>query len=258
MSCQWFALSRPEEARGFKTEHEQIRAQLMDMGVDLDLHCLGKDQVQAFVDSLRAHASREDALLYPWAARRLSADAATSVTDDACSRHGSVDQGGGQLVDRRQIARPWSFPCVTSWWAGSAAGSRAGAEASDSTSPTSAGRGCASGSISRASTPGTRSATIRCARRSSSISVASGARSSPARRFKCPKEAIRWSSARFDLHGVQADVALEITDDLPRQSDSGAARMSFPMKARLDRRGFGLRWNQDLDVGGLVVETRSR
>jgi polyisoprenoid-binding protein YceI len=29
--------------------------------------------------------------------------------------------------------------------------------------------------------------------------------------------------------------------------------MSFPMKARFDRRGFGLRWNQDLDVGGIVV-----
>jgi hypothetical protein len=29
--------------------------------------------------------------------------------------------------------------------------------------------------------------------------------------------------------------------------------MLYEAKARLDRRKFGLRWNQDLDVGGIVV-----
>ena len=57
----------------------------------------------------------------------------------------------------------------------------------------------------------------------------------------------------LDLHGVVAEVALEITDDLPWLSDPEAPRMSFPLKARLDRRRFGLRWNQDLDIGGVVV-----
>ena len=35
-----FARSRPGEARVLKEEHRQIRARLLDLGVDLDLHCL--------------------------------------------------------------------------------------------------------------------------------------------------------------------------------------------------------------------------
>ena len=57
----------------------------------------------------------------------------------------------------------------------------------------------------------------------------------------------------LDLHGVTAEIAVEITDDLPWLSDPDAPRMSFPLRARLDRRRFGLRWNQDLDIGGIVV-----
>ena len=57
----------------------------------------------------------------------------------------------------------------------------------------------------------------------------------------------------LDLHGVKAGVAVEITEDLPWSSDPTAPMMSFPIRARFDRRPFGLRWNQDLDIGGVVV-----
>ena len=66
-----FARSRPREARVLAEEHDQIRAQVLDMGVALDLHSLGRDRIQGFADTLRAHARHEDALLYPWANQHL-------------------------------------------------------------------------------------------------------------------------------------------------------------------------------------------
>jgi hemerythrin superfamily protein len=65
-----FAHEHPEEARALRDEHARIRAGLVEMGVDLDLHCLRADRVEAFVNLLRAHARREESLFYPWAARR--------------------------------------------------------------------------------------------------------------------------------------------------------------------------------------------
>ena len=57
----------------------------------------------------------------------------------------------------------------------------------------------------------------------------------------------------LELHGVKADVALEVTDQRSQRIDLAAPTMSLTIKTRLDRRRFGLRWNQDLDVGGVVV-----
>jgi hemerythrin superfamily protein len=59
----------PNEARGLLEEHGRIRAALTEMGVDLDLHCLRADRVNALIQLIRAHAQREEALLYPWGAR---------------------------------------------------------------------------------------------------------------------------------------------------------------------------------------------
>jgi hemerythrin-like domain-containing protein len=62
-----FAKEHPEEARAILDEHARIRSSLVEMGIDLDLHCLRADRVEAFVALLRAHARREEAVLYPWA-----------------------------------------------------------------------------------------------------------------------------------------------------------------------------------------------
>jgi hemerythrin superfamily protein len=66
-----FAQQRPTEASALLYEHQRIRSDLTTLGVDLDLHCLPTERVADFVASLRAHARREDDLLYPWAAHRL-------------------------------------------------------------------------------------------------------------------------------------------------------------------------------------------
>ena len=61
----------PGEARALGAEHVRIRRLLAELGVGLDLHLVQLDRVREFIDLLRAHARREDQLLYRWADREL-------------------------------------------------------------------------------------------------------------------------------------------------------------------------------------------
>jgi hypothetical protein len=70
-----FAADSPGEARAILAEHAKIRATLTDLGLNLDLHLLRSEAVQDFVAQLKAHARREDDLLYAWARSRAAADA---------------------------------------------------------------------------------------------------------------------------------------------------------------------------------------
>ena len=74
-----FGEVQPLEARELMAEHQQIRVTATEMGIDLDLHCLRAARVQAFIDQLRAHAQREERLLYPWATQRLGEAAAQRI-----------------------------------------------------------------------------------------------------------------------------------------------------------------------------------
>jgi len=67
-----FGLEEPDAARALREEHERIRLQMAELGVDLNFHCLPPEKIGSFVDGLRAHALREERLFYPWAAKRLS------------------------------------------------------------------------------------------------------------------------------------------------------------------------------------------
>jgi polyisoprenoid-binding protein YceI len=58
---------------------------------------------------------------------------------------------------------------------------------------------------------------------------------------------------RLQLHGTEGIVDLEIVRREERTGADGTARAVYSVKGRFDRRAFGLRWNQDLDVGGVVV-----
>jgi hemerythrin-like domain-containing protein len=69
-----FATDSPAEARAILAEHANIRATLADLGMSLDLHLLRSQAVEAFVQQLKAHARREDEMLYAWARRRGAAD----------------------------------------------------------------------------------------------------------------------------------------------------------------------------------------
>jgi len=67
-----FARDDAPGARAILAEHAEIRGALLDMGVNLDLHLLRAEQVERFVERLRAHAKREEAALYTWAERHIA------------------------------------------------------------------------------------------------------------------------------------------------------------------------------------------
>lgn len=59
--------AHPEEIAGLREEHDRVRTLVADLGVRADLHTLRREVVDRMLDSLSAHAAREDRLLYRWA-----------------------------------------------------------------------------------------------------------------------------------------------------------------------------------------------
>lgn len=69
----------PDEAVALVREHGQIRELLLELGVAVDLHVIRLEQFRRFIEKLRAHADREDQLLYRWADERLDASLADAA-----------------------------------------------------------------------------------------------------------------------------------------------------------------------------------
>lgn len=67
-----FARINPREAEELTKEHAEIRRQLLVLGIGVDLHLTRFEMVRELVDKLRAHAAREDDLLYRWAEQHLT------------------------------------------------------------------------------------------------------------------------------------------------------------------------------------------
>jgi hypothetical protein len=63
----------PAEAQAIRDEHRALREILQRLGVEVDLHQIRVETVRALLEGLRAHAEREDAAMYPWAATHKSA-----------------------------------------------------------------------------------------------------------------------------------------------------------------------------------------
>jgi polyisoprenoid-binding protein YceI len=61
---------------------------------------------------------------------------------------------------------------------------------------------------------------------------------------------------RLDLHGAVRDVELRVETRQESRAPSGQPRRRYKVSGSLDRQAFGLHWNQDLDVGGVVVGDR--
>jgi Hemerythrin HHE cation binding domain len=74
-----FAHVDPAEARGLLREHGQIREELLELGVAVDLHYLRFDRSEDFAQLLLGHAAREERLLYRWADAQLGPDAMDAV-----------------------------------------------------------------------------------------------------------------------------------------------------------------------------------
>lgn len=61
-----FAELDPGEAAQIAGEHGTIRAMIDELGVGTDLHVTRVPAIRKLVETLRAHARREDALFYRW------------------------------------------------------------------------------------------------------------------------------------------------------------------------------------------------
>jgi polyisoprenoid-binding protein YceI len=57
---------------------------------------------------------------------------------------------------------------------------------------------------------------------------------------------------RLDMHGVARDIEIQVTPWVRSHAEE-PRRGLYQAKASVDRQSFGLHWNQDLDIGGIVV-----
>jgi hypothetical protein len=68
-----FAKVDRDEAVALLREHGQLRERLLELGIAIDLHLLRFERARDLIEALRAHAGREDRLLYRWADEQLDA-----------------------------------------------------------------------------------------------------------------------------------------------------------------------------------------
>jgi len=249
-----FRRQEPAEADALLREHEEIRAKLTEMGIDLELHCLHPEQVAAIVASLRVHARREERALYPWAVRQLG-EVARARVERALATARSTDASGVESmlwrIDPTRSTLGFSLRHIVvhrihgsfrNW------GGKISLDPSDPSRPR-VDVWVDLGSIETGDLE--RDDHVRSAE---FLDVA-----------QFPRAVFRGQSVGIveerapvirgvlSLHGVEADVPVEITATEIRVDPAGGARRLCTIKASLDRRQFGLRWNQDLDVGGVVV-----
>lgn len=61
-----FSTVDPNETKALQAEHQTLRTQLAELGVGVELKMVRAELAHQFIETLRAHASREDRLLYRW------------------------------------------------------------------------------------------------------------------------------------------------------------------------------------------------
>jgi hemerythrin superfamily protein len=62
-----FERQYPDETSDIREEHTNIRVLLIDLGVRLELHTVREQHARRLIELLKAHAAREEVLLYRWA-----------------------------------------------------------------------------------------------------------------------------------------------------------------------------------------------
>lgn len=89
--------ANPREVEALLGEHAQIRANLADLGLGVDLHEIRVQTVSDFIEQLRRHAKREDALAYRWAEKNLPVAAGDAMREGVAAarlqREGLTESG---------------------------------------------------------------------------------------------------------------------------------------------------------------------
>jgi hemerythrin-like domain-containing protein len=91
-----FGRAHPTEAAEIRNEHAQIRAALLELGVDVDLHAARADRVARFIALLRRHAAREDELMYRWSEGHLERHERSTVLERLLGRLKMMPPGGSR------------------------------------------------------------------------------------------------------------------------------------------------------------------
>ena len=60
---------RAQAVEALTAEHEELRAEILRLSIDIELKVRNTDQVQGIVNKLRRHAEHEEEVLYPWIER---------------------------------------------------------------------------------------------------------------------------------------------------------------------------------------------
>lgn len=68
-----YAEHAPADAQALREDHVAIRKALEALAIEVELHCVRAHSINDLVNSLRVHAAREDAGMYPWAQTHLPA-----------------------------------------------------------------------------------------------------------------------------------------------------------------------------------------
>jgi len=75
-----FGRTDTEEAVALIREHGKLREQILAIGIAVELHYARLTRLEEFIATLRAHAAREEKLLYRWAAERLDPELASAAS----------------------------------------------------------------------------------------------------------------------------------------------------------------------------------
>jgi hemerythrin-like domain-containing protein len=74
-----FEPTLPAEVAALASDHREIRRLLAQLGVGLDLHLVRAEAGIEFIEMLRRHAKREDALMYRWAQSHVAVPDRTTL-----------------------------------------------------------------------------------------------------------------------------------------------------------------------------------
>jgi polyisoprenoid-binding protein YceI len=65
-------------------------------------------------------------------------------------------------------------------------------------------------------------------------------------------------TGELTMHGVTREVQLDVTMAGRARDQGGVERLGFTATTTIDRREFGLHWNQALETGGVLVSNEAR
>ncbi|HVZ87862.1 MAG TPA: YceI family protein [Polyangia bacterium] len=245
-----FAEKNPDEAQALLAQHKQICSNLSKLAADLDLNRLPVERIADFVATFRDHLRHENDVLYPWAAHWLEEAARGRIHEEL-----SIDETPVPtetwLIDLAHSRLRFTLRHIVVheihgqfWrWGGTIVLNN------DDLARSSVHLWVDLASVDTAD--GERDVQIRSAEFFDVEHFQQATFSSS--EVEQPEHGNPIVRGRLALHGFMEEVEAEIVRDDRWTDANGVEWTSYEIRSHLDRRRFGLRWNQDPDTGGVVV-----